>query len=130
MPAQTITEKILAAHAQEGFVPAGSIATVTPDVLMLNDVSGPIAFEQFESIGAARLAAPDRIVLVADHFAPASDIVSATAIKSLRDFASRHGVRHVYEPGRGGIEHALLDELGMIGHGTVVFGADSHTCTA
>jgi 3-isopropylmalate/(R)-2-methylmalate dehydratase large subunit len=111
-------------------VPAGNIATVTPDVLMLNDVSGPIAFEQFESIGSARLAAADRVVLVADHFAPASDIVSATAIKSLRDFAGRHGVRHVYEPGRGGIEHALLDELGMIGHGTVVFGADGHTCTA
>ena len=97
---------------------------------MLNDVSGPIAFERFGETGATSLAAPDRVVLVADHFAPASDIVSATGIQSLRTFARTHGVGHFYEPGRGGIEHTLLDELGLIGHGTIVFGADSHTCTA
>ena len=127
---QTITEKIIAAHAAEGAVSAGGIATVTPDVLMLNDVSGPLAFDQFEAMGADRPAAPDRVVLVVDHFAPASDINSATAAGALRSFARRHGINHVYEPGRGGIEHALLDELGMVGHGTIVFGADSHTCTA
>ena len=126
----TITEKIIGAHAVEGTVAAGSIATVEPDVLMLNDVSGPIAFERFGETGATSLAAPDRVVLVADHFAPASDIVSATGIQSLRTFARTHGVGHFYEPGRGGIEHTLLDELGLIGHGTIVFGADSHTCTA
>lgn len=130
MSARTITEKILAAHARESALSAGDIATITPDVVMLNDVSGPISFEQFETLGATGLADAERVVLVADHFAPASDIASATSIKSLRDFARRHGVRHVYEPGRGGIEHALLDELGMIGHGGIVFGADSHTCTA
>jgi 3-isopropylmalate/(R)-2-methylmalate dehydratase large subunit len=130
MPPQTITEKIVSAHAAEGAVFAGSIATVEPDVLMLNDVSGPIAFERFAETGAARPAAPDRVVLVADHFAPASDIVGATGIQTLRAFARNHGISHFYEPGRGGIEHTLLDELGLIGHGTVVFGADSHTCTA
>jgi 3-isopropylmalate/(R)-2-methylmalate dehydratase large subunit len=130
MQPQTITEKIVSAHAAEGAVFAGSIATVEPDVLMLNDVSGPIAFERFAETGAIRLAAPDRVVLVADHFAPASDIVGATGIQTLRAFARTHGVAHFYEPGRGGIEHTLLDELGLIGHGTIVFGADSHTCTA
>ena len=106
------------------------IATVTPDVLLLNDVSGPLAFDQFAAMGATAPADPDRVVLVADHFAPASDINSATSIKSLRSFARTHGIKRFYEPGRGGIEHTLLDELGLVGHGTIVFGADSHTCTA
>lgn len=128
--ALTITEKIVAAHAQEGIVRAGGVATVTPDILMLNDVSGPLAFEQFDAMGAARPFAPDSVVLVADHFAPAKDVVSAEALRSLRGFAKRHGIAHLYEPGRGGIEHALLEELGLVGHGTIVFGADSHTCTA
>ena len=80
-------------------------------------------------MGATAPADPERVVLVADHFAPASDINSATSIKSLRSFARTHGIERFYEPGRGGIEHALLDELGLVGHGTIVFGADSHTCT-
>jgi 3-isopropylmalate/(R)-2-methylmalate dehydratase large subunit len=130
MQPQTITEKILSIHAAESAVFAGSIATVEPDVLMLNDVSGPIAFERLAQTGATRLAAPDCVVLVADHFAPASDIAGATGIQTLREFAKANGVSHFYEPGRGGIEHTLLDELGLIGHGTIVFGADSHTCTA
>ena len=128
--ALTITEKIVAAHAQEGVVRAGGVATVRPDILMLNDVSGPLAFDQFEAMGATRPFAPDSVVLVADHFAPAKDIVSAEALRSLRGFAQRHGIAHLYEPGRGGIEHTLLEELGLVGHGTMVFGADSHTCTA
>ena len=128
--ALTITEKIVAAHAQEGMVRAGGVATVRPDILMLNDVSGPLAFDQFDAMGATRPFAPDSVVLVADHFAPAKDIVSAEALRSLRGFAQRHGIAHLYEPGRGGIEHTLLEELGLVGHGTIVFGADSHTCTA
>jgi 3-isopropylmalate/(R)-2-methylmalate dehydratase large subunit len=126
----TITQKILAAHAVQGVAPAGSIVTIRPDVVLLNDVSGPLAFEQFDAMGATRPFDPARIVLVADHFAPAPDIVAAGAIAMTRDFARKHGIVHFYEPGRGGIEHTLLAELGMVGHGTIVFGADSHTCTA
>ncbi|MBP0495557.1 aconitase/3-isopropylmalate dehydratase large subunit family protein [Roseomonas indoligenes] len=130
MAAQTITEKILAAHAVGGTALAGETVTVRPDVVLLNDVSGPLAFEGFEEMGAARPFDPQRIVLVADHFAPAPNIAAAGAIRMTRDFAARHGIPHYYEPGNGGIEHTLLAELGMVGHGSVVFGADSHTCTA
>ena len=128
--AKTIAEKILARHAFEGDASAGRIVTITPDVLLLNDVSGPIAFDRFKAMEARRVASPERVVLVADHFAPASDIASASANRMLREFASTYGIAHHYEPGRGGIEHALLAELGMVDHGAVVFGADSHTCTA
>lgn len=125
----TITEKIIAAHAN-GPVRAGHIATVTPDILLLNDVSGPLAFDQFDAMGATAPFDARRVVLVADHFAPAKDVVMAEALRVLRGFARTHGITHVYDPGRGGIEHALLAELGLVGHGTIVFGADSHTCTA
>ena len=126
----TITEKIIAAHCAAGVAHAGEIATVRPDILMLNDVSGPLAFEQFAAMGAQRPADIDSVVLVADHFAPAPNIESANAIAALRQFARAHGISRFYEPGRGGIEHALLAELGLVGHGSIVFGADSHTCTA
>jgi 3-isopropylmalate/(R)-2-methylmalate dehydratase large subunit len=128
--ASTVTEKILAMHTTGGSARAGGIVTVTPDVVMLNDVSGPLAFEQFINMGADQPVNPKRIVLIADHFAPAKDVDSAAAIATLRNFARLHGLKHYYEPGRGGIEHALLDELGLVGHGSLVFGADSHTCTA
>ncbi len=131
MTGRTITEKIIAAHcAEPDSVRAGAIVTVRPDVVLLNDVSGPLAFTQFDAMGATRPFDPARIVLVADHFAPAPDIVAAGAIALTREFAKRHAIPHFYEPGRGGIEHTLLAELGMIGHGGIVFGADSHTCTA
>ena len=130
MPAMTITEKILAAHAVEGEIRPGAIATIRPDVVLLNDVSGPLAFAQFDAIGAGRPFDPERIVLVDDHFAPAKDVESAEALRHTRRFAEAHGIRHHYGPGRGGIEHTLLAEIGMVGHGDIVFGADSHTCTA
>ncbi|OYW09388.1 MAG: 3-isopropylmalate dehydratase large subunit, partial [Rhodospirillales bacterium 12-71-4] len=130
MTGRTITEKILAAHCDDADVQAGAIVTVHPDVVLLNDVSGPLSFEQFDAMGAQKPFDPARIVLVADHFAPAPNIVAAGAIAMTRAFAQKHGIAHFYEPGRGGIEHTLLAELGMVGHGGIVFGADSHTCTA
>jgi len=130
MSGRSITQKILAAHALEGSAEAGAIITARPDIVLLNDVSGPLSFEQFDAMGARRPFDPERIVLVADHFAPAPDVTAAGAIAMTREFAKRHGIRHFYEPGRGGIEHTLLAELGLIGHGGIVFGADSHTCTA
>jgi 3-isopropylmalate/(R)-2-methylmalate dehydratase large subunit len=134
LAALTITEKIITAHARDAapgsVCRAGEVATVAPDVLLLNDVSGPQAFSQFAAMGATRPAAPETVVLVADHFAPAKDVETATSLRTLRRFAAEHGIVHCYEPGRGGIEHALLPELGLVGHGSIVFGADSHTCTA
>ncbi|MDQ1078059.1 aconitase/3-isopropylmalate dehydratase large subunit family protein [Pseudoroseomonas cervicalis] len=130
MSGRAITQKILAAHAVEGEAVPGAILTVRPDIVLLNDVSGPLAFEQFAAMGATRVFDPSRIVLVADHFAPAPDVTAAGAIAMTRDFAREQDIAHFYEPGRGGIEHTLLAELGLIGHGGIVFGADSHTCTA
>lgn len=127
---QTMTEKIFAAHADSGAAVAGDIVTVRPDVVMINDVSGPMAVGSFEAMGALRVFDPDRVILVADHFSPAKDVQTAEAIRFLRGFGERYGVPHYYDTGNGGIEHALLAEIGRVYPGALVFGADSHTCTA
>lgn len=127
---QTMIEKILSRHIAEGIARAGEIVIARPDVVLLNDISGPVTFRQFDVMGATRTFDPDRIVLVADHFSPAKDVISAESIRILREFGERHAIRHFYDTGNGGIEHAVLAEIGMVGPGTLVFGADSHTCTA
>jgi 3-isopropylmalate/(R)-2-methylmalate dehydratase large subunit len=99
------------------------------DVALANDVTAPIAIEQFESIGTDRVFDPEKIVLVPDHFAPNKDIKSATQCKLMREFAYAHNIAHYFEVGRMGIEHVLLPEQGLVLPGDVIVGADSHTCT-
>ena len=127
---QTMTEKLYAAHTESGAAKAGDIVMVSPDVVLINDVSGTITIEQLERMQEAGPRYPDKVVLVADHFSPAKDIISAQSIRLLRQFGRQFGIEHYYDAGNGGIEHTLLPEIGMIGPGGIVFGADSHTCTA
>jgi 3-isopropylmalate/(R)-2-methylmalate dehydratase large subunit len=98
------------------------------DVVMANDVSGPLAFRVLERMGFARVFDPDRIVMVADHFAPAKDARSAELLSRLKEWSERYGVTF-YDQGRGGIEHTLLCEEGWIVPGSVIAAGDSHTCT-
>ena len=126
----TITEKIYARHTAAGAARAGDFVDLRPDVVLLNDVSGPVAIPPFEAMGGGRVFKPESIVLVADHFAPAKDVRSAEQIKLLREFGIRHGIDRFFHPGNGGIEHAVLAEQGLVYPGAVVIGGDSHTCTA
>ena len=126
----TMTEKIFAVHAQSGQARAGDIEILTPDVVLLNDTSGTITVEQLKKMGVDRLFDSEKVVLVADHFSPPKDVTSADAINLLRGFGNKFGIKNFYESGRHGIEHALLPELGKVGPGGLIFGADSHTCTA
>ncbi|MEJ2745381.1 MAG: 3-isopropylmalate dehydratase large subunit, partial [bacterium] len=98
-------------------------------VALGNDITAPIAIKEFKSIGAAHVFDRDRVVLVADHFTPNKDILSAEHSKVLRDFAREQQLTHYYDVGRCGIEHALLPEQGLVLPGDLVIGADSHTCT-
>jgi 3-isopropylmalate/(R)-2-methylmalate dehydratase large subunit len=126
--AQTLAEKILSAHTVSP-VHAGEYAQVRIDVALANDITAPIAIEQFKSIGTDRVFDPEKIVLVPDHFAPNKDIRSATQCKIMRQFAYAQGITHYFEVGRMGIEHVLLPEQGLVTPGDVIVGADSHTCT-
>jgi 3-isopropylmalate/(R)-2-methylmalate dehydratase large subunit len=125
----TITEKILAAHADRDLVEPGEIIDVKVDLAMANDITAPLSLEEFEKVGAERVFDPEKVVFVLDHFTPNKDILSAENCKKIREFSRKHGITHLYEGGNCGIEHALLPEEGLVVSGDVVVGADSHTCT-
>ena len=125
----TLTEKILRAHVDEpDEVVPGGVVMVRCDLVMANDVSGPMAFRAMKRMGVERVFDPTRVVIIPDHFVPAKDERSAALQKLLREWSADQGVTF-YEQGRGGIEHALLVEDGWIVPGAVVAGGDSHTCT-
>jgi 3-isopropylmalate/(R)-2-methylmalate dehydratase large subunit len=125
----TMTQKILAAHAGLAQVRAGQLIEAELDIMLGNDVTTPVAINEFEKAGIAALRAPERAVFVLDHFTPNKDIKSAEHCKQIRVFAKKHGVRHFFDVGRMGVEHAVLPEQGLVVPGDCVIGADSHTCT-
>lgn len=124
----TIAEKILAAHSGRDSVSPGDFANVNVDMILANDITGPISIKEFQRLGVARVFDPSKIVMVPDHFIPNKDIASAIQAKEIREFSRDQGIRY-YETGRAGIEHVLLPEQGLVGPGQVIIGADSHTCT-
>ncbi len=125
---QTITERILARAAGRTEVTPGELVTVRLDLVMANDITGPLAIAEFEKIGAPGVFDRERVVLVQSHFVPAKDIKSAEQSRELRHFARRQQLVNYFEVGEG-IEHAILPERGLVLPGMVVIGADSHTCT-
>ena len=124
----TMTQKILAAHAGLDAVTAGQLVEAKLDVVMANDITGPMAVPVFRQM-ADKVFDKNKVVLVPDHFTPNKDIKSAENSKSIRKFAKDQGLTHYYEIGQMGIEHALLPEKGITVAGECIIGADSHTCT-
>ncbi|HWL64543.1 MAG TPA: aconitase family protein, partial [Actinomycetota bacterium] len=129
MPAQTITEKILAAHAGKDRVAPGEIVMCKVDLAMANDVTAPPAVDSFRKMGASKVWDRSKVALVASHFVPAKDIASAGLMSVMREFALEQDIEHFFDVGRGGIEHILLPEEALTLPGDVVIGADSHSCT-
>jgi 3-isopropylmalate/(R)-2-methylmalate dehydratase large subunit len=125
----TITEKILAEHADKKQVSPGEFILARVDLALGNDVTAPMAIEAFEAAGAKEVFDRARIALIPDHFQPAKDIAAAEQLQKMRAFARRHKIVNFFECGRVGIEHALLPEQGLVQPGDLVIGADSHTCT-
>ena len=125
----TMTQKILAAHAGLPEVHAGQLIQAKLDLVLGNDITTPVAINEFEAAGFSKVFDKSKIVMVMDHFVPNKDIKSATQCKQCRMFAKRFGIDHYYDVGTMGIEHALLPEQGLVAPGEAVIGADSHTCT-
>ncbi|MDD5503687.1 MAG: 3-isopropylmalate dehydratase large subunit [Candidatus Omnitrophica bacterium] len=126
---QTITEKILARHYAKKRVEPGEFINAKVDLCLGNDITAPLAISEFEKAGIADPWDKNRIALVPDHFTPNKDAMSARQCKVLQVFAKKHCIRHYFEQGRVGVEHALLPEAGLTGPGDLIIGADSHTCT-
>ena len=124
----TMTQKILAAHAGLDFVTAGQLIEAKLDVVMANDITGPMALPIFRQM-ADKVFDKDKVVLVPDHFTPNKDIKSAINSRSIQDFAKEQGLKWYLVQGKCGVEHAILPEYGIVVAGECIIGADSHTCT-
>jgi len=129
MPPYTIAEKILLAHTEKKDIRPGEFIEAGVDVALGNDITAPIAIEEFKKAGFKQVFDKNKIVLVPDHFTPAKDLRSANQCKVLANFAQEQGIVNYFEVGCMGIEHALLPEKGLVLPGDLVIGADSHTCT-
>lgn len=125
----TMTQKILAAHAGKPYVEAGELVLVDLDMVLANDVTAPVAINEFGRFGKENVFDKNKISLVMDHFAPNKDIKAAEQCKKCRDFANEKGIVNFFDGGEMGVEHALLPEKGLVTAGDLVIGADSHTCT-
>ena len=125
----TMTQKILAKHAGLDKVEAGQLIEANLDLVLANDITGPVAIGEMEKMNVDCVFCKDKIALVPDHYTPNKDIKSAELYKCVKDFAKENDITNYFETGRVGIEHALLPEKGLVVAGDVVIGADSHTCT-
>ncbi len=124
-----MTQKILAAHAGLESVTAGQLIRAKLDLVLGNDITTPVAINEFTKNGFSQVFDKDKIAIVLDHFVPNKDIKAAQQSKQCREFACSHCVSHFYDVGKMGIEHALLPEQGLVTAGDCIIGADSHTCT-
>ncbi len=125
----TMTQKILAAHAGLESVAAGQLINAKLDMVLGNDITSPVAINEFNKAGCESVFDRTKISMIMDHFAPNKDIKAAEQCKQCRGFAKRFDIKNFYDVGEMGIEHALLPEKGLIAPGEVCIGADSHTCT-
>ena len=131
----TLTEKILAKHAGKRHVSPGDNVWVDVDVLMTHDVCGPGTIEIFKrEFGAgAKVWDREKVVIIPDHYVFTQDPYAKRNIDILREFALEQGIKYFYDvgsPNYKGVCHVALAEEGHTRPGEVLFGTDSHTCTA
>ena len=123
-----ITEKILTKSAGVENVHPGDIIDSNVDILMIHDLTGPLAVKSFEKIGIKKVWNNQKIIVVLDHQIPAESIKAAELHKTMRNFAKNQKLK-IYDVGKGGICHQVLPEKGHVLPGEIILGADSHTCT-
>lgn len=125
----TMTQKILAAHAGLESVKAGQLIEAKLDLVLGNDITTPVAVNEFKKFGVDKVFSKSQIAIVPDHFTPNKDIKAAEQVKYIRGFANKMEIENFFEVGEMGIEHCLIPEKGLAVAGDAVIGADSHTCT-
>ena len=124
----TMTQKILANHAGLDTVVAGQLIEAKLDVVMANDITGPMALPILKQM-SDKVFDVNKVMFVPDHFTPNKDIKSAENSKAIREFVKEQGITNIFEQGKSGVEHAILPERGLVVAGECIIGADSHTCT-
>lgn len=124
-----MAQKILAYHCGREYLNPGELVKADVDIVLGNDITMPLAIEEFKKTGVERVFDREKVVIVPDHFTPNKDIKSAEQCKYIRNFAGEQSIKNYFEIGSMGIEHALLPEQGLVVPGDLIIGADSHTCT-
>ncbi len=127
--AMTMTQKILAKHANLDFVQSGELIECSLDLVLGNDITTPVAINEFNKLGISNVFDKNKITIVLDHFTPNKDIKSAEHSKQCRCFSKDYEIANFFDVGQMGIEHCLIPEKGLSVPGDVIIGADSHTCT-
>ena len=125
----TMSQKILADRAGLESVKPNDLIMAKLDMVLGNDITTPVAINAFKQAKFTQVFDKDKISLVMDHFAPNKDIKAATQSAQCRCFANDFDIKHYYDVGNMGVEHALLPEQGIVTIGDLIIGADSHTCT-
>ncbi|WP_289769693.1 3-isopropylmalate dehydratase large subunit [Helicobacter bilis] len=125
----TMSQKILADRAGLESVKANDLIRAKLDMVLGNDITTPVAINAFKQAKFTQVFDKNKISLVMDHFAPNKDIKAATQSQQCRCFANDFDIKHYYDVGNMGVEHALLPEQGIVTIGDLIIGADSHTCT-
>src|SRR3972149_5772559 len=97
-------------------------------MVMVHDLTGPLAVEAFKKIGIKNVGDHQKVVVILDHQVPAESVKAAELHKTMRKFAKDQNLR-IYDVGKGGICHQVMPEKGHVVPGNVIVGADSHTCT-
>lgn len=123
---RTMAEKILSAKAQKDVSP-GEIVEAEVDYVMVNDITAPAAFDEFEDMCTPVL--EKKVVLIPDHYVPNKDVASAIQAKKMRDFARKYRIQNYFDIGSGGVCHQVMIEKGFAAPGRLIVGADSHTCS-
>jgi len=123
-----ISEKILAKASGKSAVHAGEIVDANVDVIMIHDLTGPLAIEAFKKTGVSKVWDNKKVVIILDHQIPAESVKMAELHKMLRKFSAEQSIR-LYDVGDGGICHQVMPEKGYVTPGALIVGADSHTCS-
>jgi 3-isopropylmalate/(R)-2-methylmalate dehydratase large subunit len=123
-----ITEKILAHASGKTKVQPGEIVDANVEMVMVHDLTGPLAVEAFKRVGVNHIWNNKKIVIILDHQVPAESVKAAELHKTMRKFAKEQNIR-LYDVGKGGICHQVMPEKGHVLPGALIVGADSHTCT-
>jgi 3-isopropylmalate/(R)-2-methylmalate dehydratase large subunit len=123
-----ITEKILAKASGKKAVHPGEIVDANVDMVMVHDLTGPLAVEAFRLMRLDHVWDNKKVVIILDHQVPAESVKAAELHKMLRKFAKEQKIR-LYDVGKGGICHQVMPEKGHVIPGTLIVGADSHTVT-
>ena len=123
-----ITEKILAKASGKKAVHPGEIVDANVDMVMVHDLTGPLAVEAFKKIGVPKVWDNKKVVIILDHQIPAESVKAAELHKTCGNLP-KNKTYAFYDVGKGGICHQVMPEKGYVTPGTLIVGADSHTCT-